>query len=112
MSDPTMGQGVRLTYIEPWSAAKLVGIMYAVMGLFFGAIFSLMSLATGALTSGMAGGEGAAAMAGANMLFGGCAVVALPIFYGVIGFLGTALMCWLYNVIAGRVGGVAVRFEP
>jgi hypothetical protein len=35
-------------------------------------------------------------------------VVLSPIFYGVLGFICTAVVCWLYNFIAERLGGIEV----
>ena len=37
-----------------------------------------------------------------------------PVLYGVAGFIGTAIMCWLYNAIAKRIGGIEfeVSGEP
>ena len=42
----------------------------------------------------------------------GIAFLIGPFFYAVIGYLGTALMCWLYNKIAGWSGGVSLTLEP
>jgi hypothetical protein len=42
-------------------------------------------------------------------VFGVGAVVILPIFYGVMGGLMGLLMAWLYNLVAGFVGGVEIR---
>lgn len=39
-------------------------------------------------------------------LFGVGAVVFLPIFYAIIGFLGGLIGAGLYNALAGIVGGV------
>jgi hypothetical protein len=40
----------------------------------------------------------------------GLFVIALaPVFYGVAGFVFTAIICWLYNAIARRIGGI--QFE-
>jgi hypothetical protein len=37
----------------------------------------------------------------------GLFVIALaPAFYGVAGFIFTAIICWLYNAIARRIGGI------
>jgi hypothetical protein len=37
-------------------------------------------------------------------------VIALaPVFYRVAGFVFTAIICWLYNAIARRIGGI--QFE-
>jgi hypothetical protein len=29
-----------------------------------------------------------------------------PVLYGIAGFIGTAIICWLYNAIAKRIGGI------
>jgi hypothetical protein len=87
--------------IGPLSAAKIAGTLYAVIGLIIGAFISLAAMA-GALGSDDAGG---AAM---GALFGVGAIVLLPIVYGCLGFVSMAIMAWLYNVLAGAVGGVEV----
>jgi hypothetical protein len=85
--------------IAPLSLAKISGTLYAALGLIFGAIISLVS---------MAGVFGAAGdgnpMFGA--LFGVGAIILLPIFYGCIGFIGSLIAAFLYNLLAGMVGGV------
>lgn len=43
--------------------------------------------------------------------FGGVLMIFMPILYAVIGFLMTALMCWMYNVIAKRIGGIEIEVE-
>jgi hypothetical protein len=35
-------------------------------------------------------------------------VFLLPIFYAVIGFVFVAIGCWIYNLVAGMVGGIRV----
>ncbi len=35
----------------------------------------------------------------------------MPILYPIMGFLMTLLWCWLYNVLAKRIGGIEVEFE-
>ena len=44
-------------------------------------------------------------------LFGVGAVVAFPIFYGCLGFVGLLFAAWLYNLVAGVVGGVEVEIQ-
>jgi hypothetical protein len=90
-----------ITRVAPLSAAKVAGILNAVLGLVFGAIVSLAAL-VGAFAA--SGGEDA--LAGA--LFGVGSIIVLPIFYGCIGFFGTLLMAWLFNVASGMVGGVEI----
>jgi hypothetical protein len=33
-------------------------------------------------------------------------MVLAPVFYGIAGFIFTAAICWLYNAIARRIGGI------
>jgi len=35
-----------------------------------------------------------------------------PFFYAIFGYVFAAIGCWLYNIIAGWTGGVALRLEP
>jgi hypothetical protein len=84
--------------IGAFSLAKLAGTLYAILGLIFGGLFSLIAMA-GAMFGG-----GDSGMMGA--MFGVGAVIILPILYGCIGFIGSIIGAWLYNVIAGMVGGV------
>lgn len=87
--------------VGPVSVAKIAGILYAIMGLFLGAIFSLAALA-GALGSADDSGPWFGA------IFGVGAIVLLPLFYGGLGFVATLIMALLYNGIASMVGGVEI----
>lgn len=60
----------------------------------------------GALASAVSGAEGAgfAAAMGFGMF------IIVPIFYVIAGFLGTLLACWLYNLVAGWLGGIELEF--
>lgn len=86
--------------ISPKSIAKLFGVMYAVIGLIFGLIFSALSL--------VASSDEAGAM---GLIFGIGAVIALPVFYGLMGWVGGYVMGWLYNFFAKRVGGIQIEVE-
>jgi hypothetical protein len=94
--------------VTPLSAAKVAGTLYFVLGLIFGALFSLIAIAGGMASMGESHGGPAAAY---GMLFGVGAIVAFPIFYGVMGFLGAFVMAQLYNALAGAVGGVEIEVE-
>lgn len=65
-------------------------------------VFVPMLIITG-ITGGFPGGMG----------FGKAALplVIMPILYPIMGFLMTALWCWLYNVIALRIGGIEFEDE-
>jgi len=87
--------------IGPGSAFKVGLVLYALLGLIIGAIFSLFALVAAPFAHG-----GSPHFAGA--LFGAGAIIILPIFYGIIGGIGAALGAALYNLVAGWVGGLEV----
>ena len=92
-----------ITRVGPLSLAKVAGLLYVVIGLIAGALFSLVAM--GGAAMGVAAGDDGAAF---GALFGIGAIILLPIFYGCIGFVGTLIMAWLFNIAAGIVGGVEV----
>lgn len=92
-----------VTRINPMSAAKLMGVLYALVGILFGGLISLLSIVGGAL--GAATGESQVA----GMLFGAGAIIFLPIFYGVLGFVMTLIGAALYNGVASMVGGLELE---
>mgnify|MGYP000962198652 CR=1 FL=1 len=65
-------------------------------------VFVPMLIITG-ITGGLPGGMG----------FGKAAlpIIIMPLLYPIMGFLMTALWCWLYNVIAQRIGGIEFEDE-
>jgi hypothetical protein len=90
--------------IGPVSCAKITGTLYLILGLFFGAIVSLIALIGGfASDSSGAGGMGA--------IMGVGAIIVFPIMYGCIGFVATLIGAWLYNVLAGMVGGIEMDVQ-
>lgn len=87
--------------VVPLSVAKVAGALYAMLGLIIGAMISLIAVAGGLSNLGS---EGAVF----SVIFGMGAVVLLPILYGGMGFVMSLVMAWLYNVVAGMVGGVEI----
>lgn len=83
------------------SLGKMLGCLYALLGLIFGAFFSLLSLA-GAFSSQNT-------QSAIPILFGAGAIIVLPIFYGLAGFIGGIIVAALYNLIAGIAGGIEVE---
>jgi hypothetical protein len=91
--------------VGPLSFAKVTGALYALMGLLFGALVSLISIVGGAMipqdeSGGMFG-----------MLFGAAAIVILPVFYGVLGFITSLIGAALYNVVASAIGGIELDVQ-
>ena len=86
--------------IDPLSVGKLFAIMYAIMGVILGAIFTLLALVNIPTQS-----------IGIGALFGVGAIIFLPIFYGIMGFVGGVISAWIYNLIAGWVGGIKIELK-
>ena len=89
--------------VVPLSAAKITATLYAIIGLVIGACFSLVSVVT--TVANPTGNSMPSA------IFGVASIVIFPILYGVLGFLGTLLSAWLYNVLAGALGGVEIEVQ-
>jgi hypothetical protein len=87
--------------IAPLSVAKIAGVLYALIGLIIGVFIALAALA-----GAFAGAEGTGII---GSIMGVGAIVAFPVFYGCIGFVSTLIGAWLYNLVAGMIGGI--RFE-
>jgi hypothetical protein len=86
--------------------AKIAFALYGVLGLIFGGCFALLAVFGASI--GAAAGEESALLGAA---FGLGAVIVLPILYGGLGAVVALSMSWLYNVIAGFVGGIEIRTE-
>lgn len=89
---------------HPLSVGKVSGILYAAMGLVVGLIVSLA-----AMIGGLSGHSEFGALAGGFV--GIAAIIVLPIFYGVLGFVVAVIAAWLYNVAAGFVGGIEIDVQ-
>jgi len=76
--------------------AKVVGVLYFIIGLLISIPVGLLSLAAGQP------GEGPAPV---------LMILLFPLLYGVAGFVAVAAACWLYNIVAGRLGGIAIEFN-
>ena len=94
-----------LKRIGPMSCAKISGLLYALLGLIAGVFLSFFSLLLGSVASEYSGGG---MFTG---LFGIGAIIFLPIFYGLLGFVMGGISAWIYNLVAGWVGGLEMEFD-
>ena len=81
---------------------KIMGAVYAALGLLFLPIFLIAGIA-----SSIAGGKGAA-LGAAGMLI---LAILFPIFYGAIGFVAGAVGGLLYNLFANWMGGIELELQ-
>ncbi|TWT86566.1 hypothetical protein Mal64_33920 [Pseudobythopirellula maris] len=83
-----------LKHVHPLQAGKVLGVMYALMGLIILPFFLI------------------AAVMNPNQAAPGLVVaVLIPIFYAVGGFVGGIIMAAVYNLVAGMAGGIRMDFE-
>ena len=88
------------------SAAKIVGLMYAIlgliMGLMFAAVFAMVPM----------GDPGSSEMpTWLAPMFGTGAILIMPVFYGCMGFVGGAIAAVVYNGLSGMMGGLELKLE-
>jgi hypothetical protein len=87
-----------LRSIDVMSCAKMMGAIYACLGLIVLPFLLMAGFAN------LASGQGSIAF-----LF--LAVLA-PALYGGMGFVIGALTAWVYNVVARRIGGMQLELRP
>jgi hypothetical protein len=90
-----------IKHVGVWSAARISGALYAVMGLLVGLMFAAFA----SLGVGLASEDSGAFI---GMLFGIGGIVIAPILYGVLGLIGGAIGAAIYNLVAGAVGGIEI----
>ena len=95
-------RSVAVKRIDVLSAGTMLGAIYVLIGLIVGGIMSLAALAGAA-----AGGNGAAM----GVITGVGALIFIPVFYGVLGFIAGAIGAVIYNLVASFVGGIRIDLE-
>ena len=76
-----------------FQTAKVMGVLYAVLGFIEGAILLIASFRHPHR---------------GQIIISIC----LPILFGLIGFIMMVVMCWLYNLVAARIGGITFELTP
>ncbi len=105
---------LRIWKLGPLSVGKIYAVMMFVMSLLiaipyglFIIIFSLIGGASAGSQDGMAG----LAVGGGGIVVGIIVLIAIPIFYAVIGFIAGIIGAFIYNIFAGIVGGIEIEVE-
>lgn len=94
------------------SVGKVLGGLYALLGLVIGAFYALFALLFAVIGASTASSSGDALIGGAGgVVFGILSIVLFPLFYGLLGFIGGILSAFLYNLIARFVGGIELDME-
>lgn len=94
------------------SVAKIQGLLMFVIGLIIGVIYGLVFILFGAAMSSLMPQSESQAMGGLGSVVAGLIImIAVPIFYGILGFIGGAIGAIVYKIAAGVVGGVKFELE-
>ena len=101
---------VQIKRMGVFSCAKIYSITLAAMGLIVGVIYGLIFMVVGgAMMAG--GGRDSGAAGASSLVIGLVMMVAIPVFYAILGFLAGALGGLIYNVAARFVGGIELELE-
>ncbi|CAN5280174.1 MAG: hypothetical protein M3407_03075 [Acidobacteriota bacterium] len=107
-----MANKVTVKRVGVLSLAKIQGLLMAVIGLIFGVFYGLFIMIFGAaLMSASAGRDGGGAAMAGGIVGGLMAMILIPIFYGVLGFVFGAISALIYNAAAGVIGGLEMEIE-
>jgi len=92
--------------IEPAAAAKVAGVLGLLWGLFVAVAVTFFQTGFEQYM-----GRFYAVFKIVVPTAGMFDLVALPVFYGLVGFVGAYIGAWLYNIIARNMGGVKVDLK-
>ena len=92
------------------SFAKIQSLIMAFFGMVLGVIYGLIFMIFGAAILSQGGNSGIGAGI-SGVVIGLVFMVAVPIFYGVIGFIFGALAALIYNLAASSIGGIELELE-
>jgi hypothetical protein len=95
-----------------FSVARMQGFLAFVIGLLIGVIYGFAFMIFGAAISSLAPQGDSQTMGGVGAIVIGLAImIAVPILYSIIGFIGGAIGALVYNLAAGVVGGLKFELE-
>jgi hypothetical protein len=101
-------QRITIARFDVLRTANIVAALYAVIVLVIGLLFAV-PFALVALVAGQDAGPGVATGGVIGVLL---LLVLAVVFYAGIGWVMTAILCALYNALAGRIGGIRVDVQP
>jgi hypothetical protein len=79
----------QITRISPFQTAKVVAALYFVITIPFIILFALFSM-----------------FAPTGQKFGLLFIICAPFIYAIVGFIFSIIGAWIYNLVAGIIGGI------
>ena len=103
---------VTIKHFDVVRTANMVAVLYAVIVLVMLVVFIVpVALLGGIAGMSMSDSRVGAGVLGLGLLGGLLFAVVGMVFYGVMGWVMTAILCALYNVVAGRIGGIRLQVD-
>jgi hypothetical protein len=99
---------LKLRRIAPLQTGKIFAAFYGLMSLIF-VPFMLLFMALGSFAARHQGGSAPPLPFIFGMGIG--FMLMLPVLYAVIGFVFGVISAWIYNLLAGWIGGLELEFE-
>jgi predicted DNA repair protein MutK len=94
------------------SVAKMLSIIYGMVGLITGVLYGLGIMFLGAtMLSGSSSSRGVNEAAGGFIVVGLVTMVVTPIMTAIFGFIGGAILAFIYNLAAKMAGGIEMELE-
>ena len=88
------------------SVARITAAIYGIFGLIAGVLFTLAAVAGVGLSE-----EVGKEVSWMGPMFGFGAIIALPLLYCVLGYVGGAIGAWVFNNAARAMGGLEIELE-
>lgn len=105
----------QLKRIDTWSAVKITFLIAGVLGFVVGALYAVLITLMASFVGMVGMSEGMpdemGYFVGATGFIAVVAWIVLTVLYAVLGALVVALGTWLYNLLAGAMGGVTMTLE-
>ena len=96
--------------IELFSVFKLAFYIYAIIGFFIAIIYGFFLLVLGGIQSAVFGEE-IPQLGAFGIVLGILALPIVALMYGAVASVFITIGCWVFNLIAGAVGGLRVEAE-
>ncbi|MCB1024319.1 MAG: hypothetical protein KDB79_08010 [Acidobacteria bacterium] len=96
------------------SVAKMQAVMMLVLSLLIAIPYGLIIIGIsliGGVGAGSQDGLSGLMVGGGGIVMGIVVMIAIPILYGIMGFIAGAISALVYNIFAGMVGGIEIEVE-
>ena len=102
---------LRIKKLGVLSVAKMYAAMAFVISLLIAIPYGLFIIIFSLIGASGARGDAAFAIGGGGVVMGIVLMIAIPIIYTIMAFIGGAIGALIYNIFAGFVGGIEIEVE-